>query len=300
MNVNPNFPQNLDIRPSVPIEEGVDETFDFDHQQEAIRVFGIAGKVWKAAYALNSYINPPADQIFDPPLFPHPEARKNARMLELGSGTGIVAATMAAMLHANDILFVTDLPEVCPLLEQNLQGSLDGPTRVRPLSWGNSQHALSIADELSKLQDTPYLTHILCSDLVYFPELLAPLLRSLIQLSSPPFISPPNQVEVIISYKVRSLAKETPFWSAFGLWFEFAPVLVKMSPSGSWQRFGVSLEDPTFVFVARRREESFDWQVPPSDADLMQGIMAQGTPLPKGDDTFETLLLMSLNVSDEI
>jgi ubiquinone/menaquinone biosynthesis C-methylase UbiE len=33
-------------------------------------------------------------------------------MLELGSGTGIVAATMAAMLHANDIFFVTDLPEV--------------------------------------------------------------------------------------------------------------------------------------------------------------------------------------------
>ncbi|KAJ7903317.1 putative methyltransferase-domain-containing protein [Mycena olivaceomarginata] len=265
MHLNPNFPQNLDIRPSVPSEDDLDEIFDFNHQREAIRVFGIAGKVWK--------VDALPDQIFDPPLFPHPEARKNARMLELGSGTGIVAATMAAMLHANDILFVTDLPEVCPLLEQNLQGSLDGPIRVRPLSWGNSQHALSIADELSKLQDTPYLTHILCSDLVYFPELLAPLLRSLIQLSSPPFIS---------------RQPKTPFWSAFGLWFEFAPVLVKTSPSGSWQRFGVSLEDPTFVFVARRREESFDWQVPPR------------TPLPKGDDTFETLLLMSLNVSDEI
>jgi len=107
---NPNFPQNLDIRPSVPLGDAQDETFDFSRQQEDIRVFGIAGKVWEAAYALNTYIKPPADYVFDPPLFP---AQKNARMVELGSGTGIVAATMATVLHARDIMFVTDLPEVC-------------------------------------------------------------------------------------------------------------------------------------------------------------------------------------------
>ncbi|KAF7374747.1 Tumor-related protein [Mycena sanguinolenta] len=296
---DPNFPHNLDIRPSLPSGQVPDETFDFIHQQDAIRIFGIAGKVWEAAYALNTYIKPPVDHIFDPPLFPNSEARKTVRIVELGSGTGIVAATMAAALHASDLMFVTDLPQVvCPLLEQNLHGLFDGPIRVRPLSWGNSQHALSIAEELSNLEDAPHLTHILCSDLVYFPELLAPLLRSLIQLSSPPFTAKSSDVEVIISYRVRSLAKETPFWSAFGLWFDFSPVLVKKTgreaTDSSWQRFGVGLEDPTFVFVARRRKESLDWQVPPSDEDLMQGVMAQGTRLPKSDDTFETLLLMSL------
>ncbi|KAJ6513066.1 putative methyltransferase-domain-containing protein [Mycena sanguinolenta] len=293
---DPNFPQNLDIKPSLPSGQVADETFDFSHQQDAIRTFGIAGKVWEAAYALNTYIKPPVDFVFDPPLFPD-AARKNARIVELGSGTGIVAATMAAVLHKSDVMFVTDLPQVCPLLEQNLHRFFDGALRVRPLSWGNSQHALSIAEELSKLQDEPYLTHILCSDLVYFPELLAPLLRSLIQLSSPPFIAESSEVEVIISYRVRSLAKETPFWSAFGLWFDFSPVLVKMTggeADSPWQRFGVGLEDPTFVFVARRRKESLGWQLPQSDEDLMQGVMAQGTRLPKGDDTFESLLLMSL------
>ncbi|KAF8206240.1 putative methyltransferase-domain-containing protein [Mycena galopus ATCC 62051] len=298
---DPNFPQNLDIRPSVPSGELPDDTFSFIHQQEAIRVFGIAGKVWEAAYALNTYIKPPADYIFDPPLFSDHGTRKSARMVELGSGTGIVAATMATVLRAGDIMFVTDLPQVCPLLEQNLQQFLDGPIRVRPLSWGSSQHALSIAGELSEVQDTPYLTHIICSDLVYFPELLAPLLRSLIQLSSPPF-TPNGDVEVIISYRVRSLAKETPFWSAFGLWFEFGPVLVKKigEEDPSWQRFGASLDDPTFVFVARRRKESLGWQMPPIDADLMHGVMARGTLSPKSDDTFETLLLMSLTHSDEV
>jgi len=73
---------------------------------------------------------------------------------------------------------------------------------------------------------------------VYFPELLAPLLRTLLHLTSPPFISPPksspppspclpttNPPKIVISYKIRSLLKETPFWSAFGLWFSFVPVL---------------------------------------------------------------------------
>ncbi|KAJ7261801.1 putative methyltransferase-domain-containing protein [Mycena haematopus] len=301
---DPNFPQNLDIRPSVPSGQVLAETFDFFHQQDAIRVFGIAGKVWEAAYALNTFIKPPVDHIFDPPFFRQPEARKNVRIVELGAGTGLVAATMAMMLCTCDVMFVTDLPQVCPLLEQNLRAFLDGSIRVRPLSWGNSQHALSIAEELSKLPDTPYLTHILCSDLVYFPELLAPLLRSLIKLSSPPFITNPSDTEIIISYKVRSLAKETPFWSAFGLWFDFSPVLLKKIghetdiDDSPWQRFGVSLEDPTFVFVAHRRKESLNWQLPPSDEELIQGVMARGTLVPKGDDTFETLLLMSLDGSD--
>jgi hypothetical protein len=137
---NPNFPQNLDIRPSVPLGGLESENFDFIHQQEAIRVFGIAGKVWEvdafyylglfnnsrsfreAAYALNTYIKPPADLVFDPPLFPGSDSRKNVRAIELGSGTGIVAATMATELREDDVMFVTDLPEVFPFpLAKNLE-----------------------------------------------------------------------------------------------------------------------------------------------------------------------------------
>ncbi|KAK7033268.1 tumor-related protein [Favolaschia claudopus] len=297
---NPNFPQNLDIKPLLPSNGDLDGNFDFSHQQEAIRVFGIAGKVWKAAYALNTYIQPPADHEFDPPFFASPRSPGTVTMIELGSGTGIVAATVSPMLREGDVLFVTDLLEVCPLLEQNLQRFLDGAVRVRPLSWGNSIHVSQIAEEISKLPRARL--RILCSDLVYFPELLAPLLRSLIQLSSPPFAIASNDVEIIISYKVRSLPKETPFWSAFGLWFEFAPVLVRRTSQDihSWRRFGASLEDPTFIFVAHRREESLGWQVPLRDEDLMQGRIAPDQVSPKGDDTFETLLLLSLDDNDEL
>ncbi|KAJ7455299.1 putative methyltransferase-domain-containing protein [Mycena galericulata] len=295
--MNPNFPQNLNIRPSVPLDDApASEKFNFANQQEAIRVFGIAGKVWEAAYVLNSYIRPPAGHVFDPPLFPESDEARRV-IIELGSGSGIVAATMAEVLHrTDDIILATDLPEVCPLLEQNLRAHDTGQILVRPLSWGNSEHAARIADELSKSTNAPGFTHIICSDLVYFSELLAPLLRSLIQLSSPPFVVAPGDDQVVvISYKIRSLPKESPFWSAFGLWFEFAPVLVQKTDPGlgqvsPWHRHGADVEDPTFVFVARRRQHSFHWTLPPDDEDLMQGIMAGGTLSPKSDDTVRNSL----------
>lgn len=138
---------------------------------------------------------------------------------------------------------------------------------------------------------------------MYFQELLAPLLRTLIQLSSPPFISLPELVtsehglSVVMSYKIRSLAKETPFWSSFGLWFEFKPVVAVSSTckGALWSRFQTSSDGHDFVFVARRRPESMTWRVPADDKDLLDGVGAWGTDIRKGDDTFETLLLMGLD-----
>ena len=105
-------------------------------------------------------------------------------------------------------------------------------------------------------------------------------------------------VTVVISYKIRSLAKETPFWTAFGLWFEYEPVLVRESALGHpWQRFGT---DDTFIFSGRRRLVSFSWQIPPNDHDLLLGRGAMGNNNAKEDDTFETLLLMTLSNESDI
>ena len=107
--------------------------------------------------------------------------------------------------------------------------------------------------------------------------------------------------KVVISYKIRSLAKESPFWSAFGLWFAFEPVMARRigGSQKSWTRFGLSFDDHTFVFTAKRRDESLTWQVPDDDRDLMDGIGTWGTETRKGDDTFETLLLMGIQESED-
>lgn len=102
----------------------------------------------------------------------------------------------------------------------------------------------------------------------------------------------------MISYKIRSLQKETPFWLAFGLWFSFEPVIARKIDtnhlSSEWQRFGRDDDGQTFIFVARRRPESLNWTIPLDDADLLGGVGAMGTNRKKSDETFETILFMEL------
>lgn len=131
----------------------------------------------EASAALKSYIEGDSDLEFDPPFLR--EDCNELVLLELGSGTGVVASTLAERLaHKKYTLFVTDLPDVCPLLEKNLTKFIrhttepspsesTGRVLVRPLAWGNNEHALKISEELSYLcAHDNYLTHIICSDLV--------------------------------------------------------------------------------------------------------------------------------------
>ena len=109
---------------------------------------------------------------FDPPPFtaiiqnsrfgaPHDD---RTVIIELGSGTGLIAARIAQYLREGcDLMVATDLPEVCGLLRKNLLNY--SMVEVHPLSWGNHQDAPIIASTL-ELGTTRRLTHILCSDLV--------------------------------------------------------------------------------------------------------------------------------------
>ncbi len=104
------------------------------------------------------------------------------------------------------------------------------------------------------------------------------------------------------------MIKETPFWSAFGLWFTFEPLLVrstvpivapddrKKSAGEQWRRYGSSedSEDLSFVFIAHRRSESHRWSIPDDDGDLLNGVGACDSATPKNDDRFEMVLLMTM------
>jgi hypothetical protein len=99
-----------------------------------------------------------------------------------------------------------------------------------------------------------------------------------------------------MSYKIRSLSKEATFWSAFGLWFTFVPVLVRSAhfEDSRWERLGAGGDGDVLVLVARRRPESLLWTVPDDDVALLEGVGAGGTQERKSDDTFELLLLMGV------
>ncbi|KAF9223897.1 hypothetical protein BS17DRAFT_754019 [Gyrodon lividus] len=336
---HPNFPPSLSITPNqtfhklfFPSQGSPDEdhhralAFGIEAQREAISKYGIAGRIWESAHALSSYVNSDSSLEFDPPFVDDSRGPEGAPFvaIELGSGTGAVAARIARVIPPGlgGFIVVTDLPDVCPLLEDNL-GVRTPPTRatgngthtredfvfVRPLAWGNLDHATSITEEFGLSRDCPYAN----VNQVYFPELFGPLLRTLIHLTSPPCIPPrpsSSPVKLVVSYKIRSLHMETPFWTAFGLWFSFQPVLARrrIPPVESalrnddsdnpepWRQFGADDDaDRTFIFVAFRRPESMGWDVPESDRDLVGGIGARGTLGKKGDDTFEAILFMGMD-----
>ncbi|CCL99289.1 uncharacterized protein FIBRA_01305 [Fibroporia radiculosa] len=273
----------------------------------------------EASYALLAYLDPSDHRAgieFDPVPFTLATSRPPSQglvVIELGSGTGLVASRLAdGLVPERDLLLATDLPDVCTLLGSNLAAS--PAACVCPLSWGNSDDVRSVGSLLGVcisagelVVSARFPTHIICSDLVYFPALLAPLLRTLLHLTTTPFLSQSGSGPIlIISYKIRSLAKETPFWSAFGLWFSFSPVLVRnvaMHDSDrtdrTWSRFTPTADDDkTFVFVAHRRAESLVWTVPESDEELLRGVGAYGNSGSKADDTFETILLMTMESID--
>lgn len=138
----------------------------------------------EAAYALVTYIKGSHELVFDPPFLAEGEPYQPPIILELGSGTGIVAQACADRLAdlSGVRVIVTDLPEVCPLLEQNLHQQITASTSrpsapkilVRPLTWGSEAEACAIATELGYLPSgqrgispsPQYLTHVICSDLV--------------------------------------------------------------------------------------------------------------------------------------
>jgi hypothetical protein len=139
----------------------------------------------------------PGPQRFDPPCSLAStsidgEGMGSFTVLELGSGTGFVGIQTARLLDTRrkrkrrpgpsspcseekDLVVLTDLSEVCPLLEKNLAlhrlGGLadDGwwscEVVVEPLSWGDLEHAKQLRDMTSARLGRVF-THILCCDLV--------------------------------------------------------------------------------------------------------------------------------------
>lgn len=111
-------------------------------------------------------------------------------ILELGSGTGYVGLKLPEKLplrgKSDDLLILSDLVDVCPLLEENLrlrrQESAmpmqisDMDIKIAPLPWGETDECRKTLHFLNSYQSSKasgspekvqrHLTHIICSDLV--------------------------------------------------------------------------------------------------------------------------------------
>ncbi|KAK0540241.1 hypothetical protein OC835_000772 [Tilletia horrida] len=306
---DPNFPASgLQIKPSNHAKSSGGEWDVFDSAED-IASYGIAGRVWEAAYAARRYFSEAAEAGGSLELDPvsslfHPDSlHQQLTVLELGAGAGYgglhlckcietyrnrMAGSTSSTKGQVQVL-LTDLPNVQPLLDRNVARTREADPSLAqsiaiqawPCAWGDKAHVDAILQHLcnrapsSSARPRPALSHILAADLVYFPELFPPLLRSLIWLTEPSSLlsartaapvpvddvdaagSPILTPEVIFTYKVRSLVKEQPFWAVFGAWFSFEAVLCRSTRSSdsaaagegrpteqpSWRRFGERTSD---------------------------------------------------------
>jgi hypothetical protein len=107
----------------------------------------------EAGQPLLEYFTPGA--LFDPPcsLFhsgPH-------RVIELGSGQALPSMHLASHLSPEDVIVLTDLPNVMPLCQQSIRAwPVLAQVRAQALAWGED------TTSLRSLQPT----HILLCDLV--------------------------------------------------------------------------------------------------------------------------------------
>ncbi|EDR04742.1 uncharacterized protein LACBIDRAFT_330347 [Laccaria bicolor S238N-H82] len=114
---DPNFPDNLDIRPSnlndiARQSTDSERVFGIEAQEDAIRLYGIARRVWEAAYTLSAYVSTPSDRKIEPPFVWDAARIHPVTMIELGSDSGLVASGIIKTLEPRDLFIATDLPEV--------------------------------------------------------------------------------------------------------------------------------------------------------------------------------------------
>jgi len=137
--------------------------------------------VWDAAIVLAKYLQTVQGQL------------QGRSVIELGSGTGVVGLSAAA-LGASPVL-LTDLPALIELIQHNISQNspvlTDGHCTTTPLVWGDKgqgEDALKVTDG--------FPCFILVSDCVFYSEANIPLVESLTQLAGP-------DTTLLLSYEER-------------------------------------------------------------------------------------------------
>lgn len=156
---------------------------------------GCGGKIWIAGELLCDYIAETSTK--EKLLYKLCPERNFTRVLELGSGTGLVGLFIGALDTENDVksrdVYITDVDQLIPLMEANIKvNNLDKNVFAQSLWWGEPvPHLLS--------ESPPDL--VLAADCVYLESAFPLLERTLLDLSN--IENPPV---ILMSYKKRRKA----------------------------------------------------------------------------------------------
>ncbi|KAJ8658874.1 hypothetical protein O0I10_005256 [Lichtheimia ornata] len=151
---------------------------------------GCGGKIWEAAGVMVDYMLWKQNQTQG--LF-----LQGKKVLELGSGTGLVGLAVAKGCANVDTMVITDQIPMMHLMSQNITlNKLDGRVQAKILDWG---------EPISS--DIPVPDVILASDCVYLEVAYQPLIDTLVALSN-------KDTDIYMSYRKRRRANKRFFQMA--------------------------------------------------------------------------------------
>lgn len=202
---------------------------------------GIGATVWDCALVLGKMLEQQASVADESPLWKNMRVAK--RVIELGSGTGILGLVVATLLNDPGCdLVLTDQRCALDLLRRNAgefqskHADIQTKIRVAELNWLTSKE---------QQQQTPTgddrFDVILIADCVHWPELFGPLISTVRNLSHP-------ETLILLGYEKRDFAAEAEFFRQFGAHFRFRPVPAELCHP-DW-----TSEDDIFLFQAWPRK----------------------------------------------
>ncbi|KAL1865657.1 hypothetical protein VTK73DRAFT_5103 [Phialemonium thermophilum] len=126
---------------------------------------GCGGQLWPAGMVLAKHM-----------LRYHREQLAEARILELGAGSGLVGLAVARGCTIRQPLYITDQVEMEPLMQHNIAlNELQSKVKALVLNWGEA-----LPQEILELRPNT----ILAADCVYFEPAFPLLLQTLRELTS--------------------------------------------------------------------------------------------------------------------
>ncbi|XP_057786011.1 uncharacterized protein LOC131003518 [Salvia miltiorrhiza] len=194
---------------------------------------GISFQLWPAAAALVALLERQTLSCL------RTAEQRRLRVLELGSGTGLVGIAAAALLGAN--VTVTDLPHVLPNLQFNVDANAGvvaargGQVQVAALSWGDVEQMEGVGGDFDV---------VLGSDLVYHDHLYEPLLQTLRVL----LLGETQKQVVFVMAHLKRWKKESAFFKKANKFFHVEIVHRGNPPHGD--RLGVNV----YTFVTRNKQ----------------------------------------------
>ncbi|XP_022978541.1 protein N-lysine methyltransferase METTL21A-like [Cucurbita maxima] len=195
---------------------------------------GLSFQLWPAATTLVNLLDDQRSHPETNPLTPTLTAsrdgseRRTLKILEIGSGTGLVGIAAAATLGAQ--VTVTDLSHVISNLQFNVEANASilaangGFVQVAPLHWGEAIYPELIGREFDL---------ILASDVVYHDHLYDPLIQTL----SGFLLGGGNPKMVFVMAHLRRWKKDSGFFRKARKLFEVEVLHTDPPPPGS--RIGV-------------------------------------------------------------